>query len=53
MTKRHRNILGWSVAALLVGALAVVAAGCGGDGEKAGATTGPTLPTSVGRARGS
>ena len=52
MTKRYRNILGWSVAALLVGALAFVAAGCGGGGEKAATSTGPALPTSVGQGEG-
>ncbi len=32
MTKPHRRLLGWGAAVLLVGALALVASGCGSGG---------------------
>jgi putative spermidine/putrescine transport system substrate-binding protein len=54
MTKLHRRFLGWGAAALLVGALALVASGCGsgGGGKKSSAPTGPNLPTSIGKGEG-
>ena len=33
MRKHHRRVLGWGAAALVVGALALVAAGCGGSSK--------------------
>ena len=42
----HRRYLGRGACVLLVGALAVVAAGCGGGSKTASSTaTGPNLPT--------
>ena len=55
MTKQYRRALGWSAMALVVGALAFVAAGCGGGGgSNASETTteGPSLPTSIGKGEG-
>jgi putative spermidine/putrescine transport system substrate-binding protein len=55
MSKPHRRLLGWGAAAFLVGALAAVAAGCGssGGGGKASSTsTGPSLPSSIGKGEG-
>jgi putative spermidine/putrescine transport system substrate-binding protein len=52
MSKRWKRTLGWGTAALLVGALAVAAAGCGGGGGKKSASTGPSLPTSIGKGEG-
>jgi putative spermidine/putrescine transport system substrate-binding protein len=54
MKKHCRRLLGWGVSAFLVGALAVVAAGCGSSGgEKASTTsTGPSLPSSIGKGEG-
>ena len=40
--KKHRRALGWSAIALLVGALAFLAAGCGGGGESSSGTTSET-----------
>jgi len=39
MTKRQRQVLGWSAVMLLTGLLAVAAAGCGGGGSNASSTT--------------
>jgi len=55
MTKQYRRALGWSATALVVGALAFLAAGCGGGGgSNASETTteGPSLPTSIGKGEG-
>ena len=54
MTELHRRLLGWGAAALLVGALALVASGCGssGDGEKSAAPKGANLPSSIGKGEG-
>jgi putative spermidine/putrescine transport system substrate-binding protein len=49
----HRRYLGRGACVLLVGALAVVAAGCGGGSKTASSTaTGPNLPTSIGPGEG-
>jgi putative spermidine/putrescine transport system substrate-binding protein len=57
MRKQHRHVLGWAAAALVVGALALVAAGCGSSGSKSsggGTTTSAAsnLPTSIGKGEG-
>jgi putative spermidine/putrescine transport system substrate-binding protein len=53
MKRVHRRFLGWGACALLVAALAIVAAGCGGDSKKSTSTkTGPNLPTSIGPGEG-
>ena len=54
MKKVYKRALVWSAWALLVGALAVVAAGCGGDSKKSTSTkaAGPNLPTSIGKGEG-
>jgi putative spermidine/putrescine transport system substrate-binding protein len=53
MKKVHRRYLGRGACVLLVAALAVVAAGCGGGSKKASTTaTGPNLPTSIGKGEG-
>jgi putative spermidine/putrescine transport system substrate-binding protein len=53
MSKRHRRVLGWSALALLVGALAFTAAGCGSS-KKASSSGGggPSLPTKIGPGEG-
>jgi len=53
MTKRYRYLLGWGAAALLVGALALVAAGCGG--KKSASSTASTTTSgqaSIGKGEG-
>jgi putative spermidine/putrescine transport system substrate-binding protein len=55
MTKHHRRVLGWAVAALAVGTLALVAAGCGGSSNNSsgGTTTNASsLPSSIGKGEG-
>ena len=54
MSKKHRRVLGRSALALLVGALAFAAAGCGGSDNKSSASTseGSNLPTSIGKGEG-
>jgi len=58
MKNAHRRLLSWGAAALLVGALAAVAAGCGSSGESkssATTTTGGTpanTPSSIGKGEG-
>jgi putative spermidine/putrescine transport system substrate-binding protein len=52
MSMRCKRALGWGAAALLVGALAVVAAGCGGGGKSSKAKAGPNLPSSIGKGEG-
>jgi putative spermidine/putrescine transport system substrate-binding protein len=53
MSKRHRRALGWSAMALLVGALAFTAAGCGSSKKSAtSSTSGPSLPTKIGPGEG-
>jgi putative spermidine/putrescine transport system substrate-binding protein len=52
MSKAHRRLVGWGAAALLVGALALAAAGCGGGGKKSSAPKGPNLPSSIGKGEG-
>ena len=51
MSKRHRRVLGWSATALLVGALAFTAAGCGSS-KKSSSGNGSNLPTSIGKGEG-
>jgi putative spermidine/putrescine transport system substrate-binding protein len=54
MTRQYRRLAGWGAALLLVGALAVVSAGCGGGGRsnKAATTSGSNLPSSIGKGEG-
>jgi putative spermidine/putrescine transport system substrate-binding protein len=56
MKKRHRRFLGWGAFALLVGALAFAAAGCGGGGDEGGSegskSEEPNLPQSIGKGEG-
>jgi putative spermidine/putrescine transport system substrate-binding protein len=57
MTKQHRHVFGWAGAALVVGALALVAAGCGSSGSKSSGGGGTTsaasnLPSSIGKGEG-
>jgi putative spermidine/putrescine transport system substrate-binding protein len=55
MSKHHKRVLGWGAAALVVGALALVAAGCGSSSKSSsgGTTTnGLNLPTSIGKGEG-
>ena len=55
MSKHHKRVLGWGAAALAVGALALVAAGCGSSSKSSsgGTTTnGLNLPTSIGKGEG-
>jgi len=54
MTKHHHRVAGWAAAALAVGALAFVAAGCGGSSNKSssGTTSASNLPTSIGQGEG-
>ena len=55
MSKHHRRVLGWGAAAVVVGALALVAAGCGSSSKSgSGGTTtnGLNLPTSIGKGEG-
>ena len=51
MSKRHRRALGWSAVALLVGALAFTAAGCGSS-KKTPSSSAPSLPTKIGPGEG-
>ncbi len=54
MSKAHRRLLGRGAAALLVGALGLVASGCGssGGGGKSATPKGPNLPSSIGKGEG-
>jgi putative spermidine/putrescine transport system substrate-binding protein len=55
MKKQHRRVLGWSACALLVGALAITAAGCGSSKSSSGKTSstgGSNLPTAIGKGEG-
>jgi putative spermidine/putrescine transport system substrate-binding protein len=54
MRKHHRHVLGWVAAALAVGALAFMAAGCGSSKKSSGGTTtnASNLPTSIGKGEG-
>jgi putative spermidine/putrescine transport system substrate-binding protein len=53
MKKAQRRLVGWSAAALLVGALAVLAAGCGSSSSSKSSTKGgPNLPSSIGKGEG-
>jgi putative spermidine/putrescine transport system substrate-binding protein len=55
MTKHQRRVLGWSACALLVGALAFTAAGCGSSKSSSGKTSstgGSNLPSSIGKGEG-
>src|SRR5206468_1793775 len=51
--ERRRRVLGWSATALLVGALAFTAAGCGSN-KKSSSPSGssPSLPTKIGPGEG-
>jgi putative spermidine/putrescine transport system substrate-binding protein len=60
MKNAHRRLLGWGAAALLVGALAAVAAGCGSSGESKSSSNTTTTngapagtPSSIGKGEGS
>ena len=54
--RKHRRVLGWAAAALLVGALALVAAGCGSSKKSSSGTTtgssGTNGPSSIGKGEG-
>jgi putative spermidine/putrescine transport system substrate-binding protein len=54
MRKHHRHVLSWGAAALVVGALAFMAAGCGSSKKSSGGTTtnASNLPTSIGKGEG-
>jgi len=54
MTKHHTRLFGWAAAALAVGTLALVAAGCGGSSKSSssGTTTASNLPSSIGKGEG-
>jgi putative spermidine/putrescine transport system substrate-binding protein len=52
MSKSHRRALGLGALALLTGALAFTAAGCGGSSKKTTSTSGSNLPTSIGKGEG-
>jgi putative spermidine/putrescine transport system substrate-binding protein len=54
MTKSRKRVLGWGALALLVGALAVTAAGCGSSSKKSAGSKSPGsgLPTSIGKGEG-
>jgi putative spermidine/putrescine transport system substrate-binding protein len=55
MTKHHRSLLGWGLVALVVGLLALIAAGCGSSNSSSGgtgSTNGLNLPTSIGKGEG-
>jgi putative spermidine/putrescine transport system substrate-binding protein len=53
MKRHYRRVFGFGACAFLVGALAIVAAGCGGGGgSKASESEGPKLPTSIGKTEG-
>src|ERR1051326_9297911 len=47
MTKMHRRFVGWAVLALLAGALAFVAAGCGGSSDSSGNGGGGKAATQI------
>jgi putative spermidine/putrescine transport system substrate-binding protein len=51
MSKRWKRALGWGAVALIVGAVAFTAAGCGG-GSKKSSSKGSNLPTSIGKGEG-
>jgi putative spermidine/putrescine transport system substrate-binding protein len=60
MKNAHRRLLGWGAAALLVGALAAIAAGCGSSGESKSSSSTTTTsgapagtPSSIGKGEGS
>jgi putative spermidine/putrescine transport system substrate-binding protein len=54
MKKRGKRLLGYGLAALLVCALAIAAAGCGGgsSGGKSSSSGGSNLPTKIGKGEG-
>jgi putative spermidine/putrescine transport system substrate-binding protein len=52
MSKRWKRTLGFGAAALLVGALAFAAAGCGGSSKKSSSGGGSNLPTKIGKGEG-
>ena len=54
MSKHHKRVLGWGAAALAIGALALVAAGCGSSKSSSGGSTtnGLNLPSSIGKGEG-
>ena len=54
MIKSRKRVLGWGALALLVGALAVTAAGCGSSSKKSAGSKSPGsgLPTSIGKGEG-
>jgi putative spermidine/putrescine transport system substrate-binding protein len=53
MKKLHKRLVGWTATGLLIGLLAVAAAGCGGNGNESASTTETTsLPTKIGPGEG-
>jgi putative spermidine/putrescine transport system substrate-binding protein len=49
---KRRALAGWGAVALLIGALAFTAAGCGGSSKKTTSTSASNLPTSIGKGEG-
>ncbi len=49
---KRRALAGWGAVALLTGALAFTAAGCGGSSKKTTSTSASNLPTSIGKGEG-
>jgi putative spermidine/putrescine transport system substrate-binding protein len=52
MSMSYRRALGWGAVALLTGALAFAAAGCGGSSKKTTSTSASNVPTSIGKGEG-
>jgi putative spermidine/putrescine transport system substrate-binding protein len=52
MSMSYRRALSWGAVALLTGALAFAAAGCGGSSKKTTSTSASNLPTSIGKGEG-
>ena len=52
MKQRTMRNLAWVGTAVLVGALALAAAGCGGGGKKSSEESGSNLPTKIGKGEG-
>jgi putative spermidine/putrescine transport system substrate-binding protein len=57
MRRKHRRLVGWGAAVLVVGTLAVVSAGCGGSSKSSSSTStsgsnASNLPTSIGKGEG-
>jgi putative spermidine/putrescine transport system substrate-binding protein len=52
MSMSYKRALGWGAVALLTGALALTAAGCGSSSKKTTSTSASNLPTSIGKGEG-